>query len=307
MVPIAGRERIHRPYSAAWAPDPGQREDRDPGRKTGQEGPGAQAVHQRVERRVDHGRESAAFGPRNCCNIELGCVAAHNEPQVTEKSRTAARTVLQKGSSAAIATSHESDSGSRGGMKANVAAMTANSWRQASIPEIPTAARAGDRLRTPWIAHTTNGSASCSSRKSFITSGQSRGVKGTSSGRRHRDPPRTRFGPHQGICRRNNPPEHDVLDDKQRSGVGKETVNRHECKPNRRQVVHLPDRRPFFGVPRQRADCHLAIAEGERPEPLIVIGQVPGPTASKLVVASERLIGRNRRHGYGDHGHDQPA
>ena len=67
----------------------------------------------------------------------------------------------------------------RGGRNAKVAAITANSWRQASIPRTPTAASPSRRPRIPSTAQSTNGKASWSSRKSFQVKGQSKGAKGT--------------------------------------------------------------------------------------------------------------------------------
>ena len=64
---------------------------------------------------------------------------------------------------------------------ANVATATANSCRQASIPANPSAAHRADRSRTPRTAQRTKGATSCSSRKSFHTSGQKSGVSGTSA------------------------------------------------------------------------------------------------------------------------------
>ena len=110
-----------------------------------------------------------------------GSAAADHQSQVTEEAEEEPRRARRSN----VACRHRSvDAQGLGlppGRNANVATMTANSCRQASIPAIPTAARPAERLRTPWTAHRTNGAASCSSRKSFQTSGQNSGVSGTSN------------------------------------------------------------------------------------------------------------------------------
>ena len=182
-------------------------------------------------------------------------------------------------------------------MNANVATMTANSCRQASIPAMPRIASRLDRLRTPWIAHKTNGSGELKLTKIVPDERPEHRSQRNEGRRRDRQPSRTGLGSHQRISRGNDPPEHDVLDHQQRSWIGKQPINRRERKANRGEVVHLPDRRPLLGVPRKRTDRDLAIAIRERPEPLVVVGQVPGPAAAKLLVANERLDRLNPRSG----------
>ena len=63
-----------------------------------------------------------------------------------------------------------------------------------------------------------------------------------------------------------------------------EPVERDQQKPDRRQIVHLPDRRPLLGITSDRANRDLAIRLGQRPVPLVVVGEIPGPPRAQLVI-----------------------
>lgn len=152
----------------------------------------------------------AALGPKNCSMKRPGA----NGPTINLRyPRKPKRN--QNSPTSKVARRHRNVvlrfSGSRPGRIAKVATIMAYSWRQASIPAIPSAASPAERLRTPWTAHSTNGAAICSSRKSFPTKGQNRGVRGTrnvaeSATACDRD------SAHQRVSRGNDPPENDVLD-----------------------------------------------------------------------------------------------
>ena len=150
-------------------------------------------------------------------------------------------------------------SGSRGGKNANVATMTANSCRQASMPAIPTAAQPAERLRTPCTAQRTNGAGELELTKIVPDERPEQRRQGDERRGRERHGLRLRLRSHQRISRRDHPPEHHILDHEQDERTGTKPVKRHQGQPDRREVIHLPDRRPLLGISRDRTDGQCPI------------------------------------------------
>ena len=133
------------------------------------------------------------------------------------------------------------------------------------------------------------------------------GRKGHQGRRRDRNRLGSRLRSRQRIGRRDDPPEHDVLDHEQGARIGMDPIEGHQRKPDRRQVIHLPDRRPLLRIGSNRAHRELPIGLGQRPEPLVVIGEVPGPPGAELVVPPQSLHGRHRGECGRQARHEQPG
>ena len=63
------------------------------------------------------------------------------------------------------------------------------------------------------------------------------------------------------------------------SGPGCKPVQRHQCQPDRREVIHLPDRRPLLGIRRDRTDGRASRRLASTPRTTGC--NKPGPTTSR--------------------------